>query len=98
MIGANRPIRRSSYDSKRHQAHRRADWIALRRYGPAAAFFFLSANLRRKSGDTRQTIHRLPLKSLQHPLSLRNGRSEPFFFGQIFLTRSSPFADSMCPR
>ena len=60
-------------------------WIALRRYGSAAAFFFLSANLRRKSGDTRQTIHRLPLKSLQHPLSLRDGRSDPFFFGQIFL-------------
>ena len=60
-------------------------WIALRRYGPAAAFFFLSANLRRKSGSTRQTIHRLPLKSLQHPLALRDGRSDPFFFGQIFL-------------
>jgi len=60
-------------------------WIALRRYGSAAALFFLSANLRRKSGDTRQTIHRLRLKSLQHPLSLRDGRSDPFFFGQIFL-------------
>src|ERR1700759_3176273 len=60
-------------------------WIALRRYGPAAAFFFLSANLRRKSGDTRQTIHRVSPKTLQHPLSLRNGRSDPFFFGQIFL-------------
>jgi FkbM family methyltransferase len=60
-------------------------WIALRRYGFAAAFFFLSTNLRRKSSGARQTIHRLRLKSLQHPLCLREGRSDPFFFGQIFL-------------
>jgi FkbM family methyltransferase len=60
-------------------------WTALRQYGPKAAFFFLSANLRRKSGTTRQAIHRLPLKGLDHPLCLRDGRSDPFFFGQIFL-------------
>jgi FkbM family methyltransferase len=60
-------------------------WTALRRYGPKAALFFLSANLRRKSNSTRQAIHRLALKSVQHPLCLREGRSDPFFFGQIFL-------------
>jgi FkbM family methyltransferase len=60
-------------------------WIALRRYGVEAASFFLSANLRRKSGGARQIIHRLPLKNLEHPLCLREGRSDPFFFGQIFL-------------
>jgi hypothetical protein len=60
-------------------------WTALRRYGPKAAFFFLSANLRRKSGSTRQSIQRLPLKGIEHPLHLREGRSDPFFFGQIFL-------------
>jgi FkbM family methyltransferase len=60
-------------------------WIALRRYGFAAASFFLSANLRRKSGNSRQTIHRLPLKGIEHPLYLRDGRGDPFFFGQIFL-------------
>ena len=60
-------------------------WTALRRFGPKAALFFLSANLRRKSGNTRQSIHRLPLKDLEHPLCLREGRSDPFFFGQIFL-------------
>lgn len=58
---------------------------ALRRYGPKAAFFFLSVNLRRKSGNTRQSIQRLPLKDIAHPLHLREGRSDPFFFGQIFL-------------
>jgi FkbM family methyltransferase len=60
-------------------------WTALRRYGPKAALFFLSANLRRKSKSTRQAIHRLSLRGLQHPLCLREGRSDPFFFGQIFL-------------
>jgi FkbM family methyltransferase len=60
-------------------------WIALRRYGPAAALFFLAVNIRRKSGSARQTIHRLSLRSLEHPLHLREGRSDPYFFGQIFL-------------
>jgi FkbM family methyltransferase len=60
-------------------------WIALRRYGPEAALFFLSANLRRKSGSTRRSIQRLPLKGIEHSLHLREGRSDPFFFGQIFL-------------
>jgi FkbM family methyltransferase len=60
-------------------------WIALHRYGPKAAFFFLSANLRRKLGSARERIRRLPLKGLEHPLTLREGRSDPFFFGQIFL-------------
>jgi FkbM family methyltransferase len=60
-------------------------WTALRRYGYTAALFFLSANLRRKSGGTRQAIRRLPLKGIEHPLLLREGRSDPFFFGQIFL-------------
>jgi FkbM family methyltransferase len=60
-------------------------WTALRRFGPKAAFFFFSANLRRKSGSPRQTLHRLPLKGLAHPLSLCEGRSDPLFFGQIFL-------------
>jgi FkbM family methyltransferase len=60
-------------------------WTALHRYGPKAAFYFLSANLRRKSGKTRQAMHLLRVKGLAHPLSLREGRSDPFFFGQIFL-------------
>jgi FkbM family methyltransferase len=60
-------------------------WTALRRYGPAAAFFFLAANLRRKSGNTRLAIHRLSLRGIEHPLHLREGRSDPYFFGQIFL-------------
>ena len=60
-------------------------WTALRRYGPKAAIFFLSANLRRKSGSNRRSIQRLPLKGIEHPLHLREGRSDPFFFGQIFL-------------
>lgn len=60
-------------------------WTALRRYGPRAAFFLLAANLRRKSGSTRQHIQRLSLKGIEHPLHLREGRSDPFFFGQIFL-------------
>jgi hypothetical protein len=60
-------------------------WTALRRYGPAAAFFFLTANLRRKSGNTRLAIHRLSLRGIEHPLHLREGRSDPYFFGQIFL-------------
>ena len=60
-------------------------WTALRRYGPAAAFYFLSANLRRKSGSTRLAIHRLSLRGFEHPLHLREGRSDPYFFGQIFL-------------
>ena len=60
-------------------------WTAFRRYGSTAALFFLSANLRRKSGSTRQALHRLPLKGIEHALFLREGRSDPFFFGQIFL-------------
>jgi FkbM family methyltransferase len=60
-------------------------WTELRRYGPASAFFFLAANMLRKSGNTRQTIHRLSLRGLEHPLHLREGRSDPYFFGQIFL-------------
>jgi FkbM family methyltransferase len=60
-------------------------WTALRRFGPRAALFFLSSNLRRKSGSHRQALHRLSLKGLAHPLCLREGRSDPFFFGQIFL-------------
>jgi hypothetical protein len=48
-------------------------WTALRRYGAAAAFFFLTAKLRRKSGSTRQALHRLPLKGIEHPLFLREG-------------------------
>jgi FkbM family methyltransferase len=60
-------------------------WTALRRYGFTAALFFLASNLRRKSGSTRQAIRRLPLKGIEHPLVLREGRSDPFFFGQVFL-------------
>jgi FkbM family methyltransferase len=60
-------------------------WTALRRYGPAVAFFFLSANLRRKFGSAGKTIHRLSLKDVDHPLHLREGRSDPYFFGQIFI-------------
>jgi FkbM family methyltransferase len=89
MIGATEPSRYSSYDPKMTLTGIKLivsqTWTALRRYGPKAALFFLSANLRRKSGGTRQTIHRLPLKGLAHPLCLREGRSDPFFFGQIFL-------------
>jgi FkbM family methyltransferase len=59
-------------------------WIALRRYGPRAAFFFLASNLRRRSGKLRRSTHLLALKGLQHPLHLRE-YSDPFFFGQIFL-------------
>jgi hypothetical protein len=60
-------------------------WTALHRFGPRAAYFFFSANLRRKSGSHRQILHRLPHNGLAHPLCLREGRSDPFFFGQIFL-------------
>jgi hypothetical protein len=60
-------------------------WTALHRFGPRAAYFVFSANLRRKSGSHRQILHRLPLNGLAHPLCLREGRSDPFFFGQIFL-------------
>jgi FkbM family methyltransferase len=60
-------------------------WTALRRFGSRPAFFFLLANLRRKSGSHRQAIHHLSLRGLAHPLCLREGRSDPFFFGQIFL-------------
>jgi FkbM family methyltransferase len=59
-------------------------WVALRRYGPAAAFYLLATNLRRKSGTLRRFTHQLPLKGLEHPLYLRE-HSDPFFFGQIFL-------------
>src|SRR4051794_19427896 len=59
-------------------------WIALRRYGPRAPFFFLASNLPRRSGNLRRSTHLLALKGLQHPLHLRE-YSDPFFFGQIFL-------------
>lgn len=60
-------------------------WTAIRRYGPGVALFFLLANVRRKSGRTSKAVHRLWLKGLAHPIFLREGRSDPFFFGQIFL-------------
>ena len=59
-------------------------WIALRRYGPRAAFFFLASNLRRRAGRLRRLRHQLPLKGLQHPIHLRE-YCDPFFFAQIFL-------------
>jgi FkbM family methyltransferase len=85
MIGAIGPIRTPPMTPNGIQLIVFQTWTALRRYGSTAALFFLSANLRRKSGSTRQAPHRLPLKGIEHPLFLREGRSDPFFFGQIFL-------------
>jgi len=59
--------------------------ICLRRYGLQTAFAFLSVNLLRKSGNTRQRIYRVHPRRLAHPLSLRGGRSDFFVFGQIFV-------------
>ncbi len=59
--------------------------IALRRHGARTAFGFLSANLRRKSGDRRQSLHELRPHGVSHAIVLRSGRSDFFFFGQIFI-------------
>ncbi len=69
--------------------------VALLRFGWKTARCFMAVNLQRKAGRDDGTIHLFPLRNLSHPLQLRSGRSDFFFFGQIFLDQEfAPVRDA----
>ena len=63
----------------------RQTFSALQRDGLRVAFIFLMVNLQRKAGSKEAKLHRLRPRALAHSVTLRAGRSDFFFYGQIFI-------------